>query len=104
MIQTRIKVLAVAAVFLIPASSMLHAADGKAIYDKTCKMCHNAGLAGAPKFGDKAAWNERLTKGMAALESSAINGIGIMPARGGNKKLSDDEVKAAVNYLVNSGK
>jgi cytochrome c5 len=104
MVLGRVKVFAIVALFLIPASSAVYAADGKAIYDKTCKLCHNAGIAGAPKFGDKATWDARMKKGMATLESSAIDGLGIMPAKGGNKKLSDAEVKAAVAYLVHSGK
>jgi len=98
-----VKVIALAALFVVPASAAL-AADGQAIYDKTCKMCHNAGVAGAPKFGDKAGWTARLAKGNAELEANAIKGIGIMPAKGGNKNLSDDEVKAAVAYLIDSVK
>ena len=102
MVLGRVKVLAVVALFLIPASSVVYAADGKAVYEKTCKLCHSAGIAGAPKFGDTAEWEKRMAKGMATLEASAINGLGIMPAKGGNKKLSDDEVKAAVAYLAHS--
>ncbi len=73
---------------------------GKEIYDKACTSCHNTGLAGAPKFGDKTSWADRIAKGEAMLINSAINGINIMPPRGGRNDLSDEEVKAAVQYLV----
>lgn len=86
----------------------VNAADGKAIYEKTCKTCHAPGVMGAPKLGDKADWAERLKQGMATLEEHAIKGYkgkkGMMPPKGGNPKLSDDEVKAAVAYMANSGK
>ena len=78
--------------------------DGKAVYDSSCAACHASGVAGAPKLGDNAVWAERIAKGMAALEESAINGLqgysGTMPPKGGNASLSDDEVKAAVAYMV----
>lgn len=99
----RINVLAISlsALTFLPTAN---ASDGKAVYDSTCKMCHTAGIAGAPKLGDKAQWADRLAKGTAALEKSAIDGIGIMPARGANAKLSDDDVKAAVAYMLASVK
>jgi len=90
----------------LPAAS--NAADGQAIYDKNCKMCHASGMAGAPKFGDKAAWKERIAKGIAELDKNAISGFkgatGKMPARGGNAKLTDEEVKAAVAVMVDAAK
>ena len=90
----------------IPLAS--HAADGAAIYEKACKMCHATGAAGAPKVGDKADWKDRIAKGTPDLELSAINGFqgygGNMPARGGFPKLTDDEVKAAVSYMVENSK
>jgi len=100
---SRINLLAISltALTFIPAAN---ASDGKAIYDGTCKMCHTAGIAGAPKIGDKAQWADRIAKGTATLENSAINGIGIMPARGANAKLSDDDVKAAVAYMLDTVK
>jgi cytochrome c5 len=63
-------------------------------------MCHAAGLAGAPKAGDAAAWKARVAQGVPTLHDHAINGIRAMPAKGGNPSLSDAEVKAAVDYLV----
>ena len=80
------------------------AADGKAVYDQTCQMCHATGLAGAPKFGDKAAWAPRIAQGLATLSDHAIHGIRTMPAKGGNMGLSDVQVSAAVSYMVSAAK
>jgi cytochrome c5 len=77
--------------------------DGKKVYDTVCMVCHAAGVAGAPKFGDKAAWAPRIKTGMDALYSSALKGKGAMPAKGGNAALPDAEVKAAVDYMVAAG-
>ncbi|MCM5571141.1 c-type cytochrome [Burkholderiaceae bacterium FT117] len=74
--------------------------DGKKIYDSTCMVCHATGVAGAPKMGDKAAWADRVKAGMDTLVSHSINGLRAMPPRGGNAKLSDAEVRAAVEYMV----
>lgn len=76
------------------------APNGKAIYDSTCIACHSTGAAGAPKLGDTAAWAPRIKTGVAALFASATKGKGVMPARGGNPKLTDAEVQAAVNYII----
>lgn len=95
-----------AAFFLVTTMAVsigVSAADspsGKAIYDSTCVGCHGTGAAGAPKLGDAAAWAPRIKMGASALVASAIKGKGIMPARGGNPKLSDAEVKSAVNYIL----
>ena len=78
--------------------------DGKIIYNGMCVACHGAGVAGAPRVGDKGAWAERIDKGATTLYANAINGVqgssGVMPAKGGNPALSDDEIKAAVDYMV----
>ncbi|SDL50700.1 Cytochrome c5 [Modicisalibacter muralis] len=74
--------------------------DGAAIYAQVCTACHATGVAGAPKRGDAAAWSPRLEKGVETLYSSAINGLGVMPPKGGNPNLSDAEVKAAVDHLI----
>ena len=67
-------------------------------------MCHAAGVAGAPKPGDKADWGPRIAQGKDTLYKHAIEGYtgakGMMPARGGNTKMSDEDVKAAVDYMV----
>gem|GEM_PF-198248 len=78
--------------------------DGKKIYNGICVACHGAGVAGAPRVGDKGAWAERIDKGATTLYANAINGVqgssGVMPAKGGNPALSDDEIKAVVDYMV----
>ncbi|MFK7859024.1 MAG: cytochrome c5 family protein [Granulosicoccus sp.] len=71
----------------------------KASVDGVCAGCHLAGVAGAPKNGDKAAWQERADKGLAALTSSVINGLNVMPARGGST-LTDEEIPIAIQYLM----
>lgn len=74
--------------------------DGAGIYNNVCMACHETGAAGAPVRGDEAAWAERTEQGFATLLDHAINGIGAMPARGGNPNLSDEEMEAAVAYMV----
>lgn len=86
------------------ASSTTLAADtGKKVYEASCQACHAAGIAGAPKFADKAAWADRIKQGNATLYDHAIKGFqgkaGMMPAKGGSTA-SDDEIKAAVNYMT----
>lgn len=76
------------------------APNGKALYDKSCSPCHATGAAGAPKLGDSAAWAPRIKTGTAALFSSATKGKGVMPPRGGNAALTDDEIKSVVSYMV----
>ncbi|MDQ3060896.1 MAG: c-type cytochrome [Pseudomonadota bacterium] len=77
---------------------------GKKTYNNTCAMCHAAGVAGAPKPGDKADWGPRIAQGNDTLYKHALEGFtgakGMMPARGGSTTLKDDEVKAAVDYMV----
>lgn len=91
-----------------PASTATDAAagpvDGKATYDGLCAACHAAGIAGAPKTGDKGAWSARLAQGESTLHANAINGIRAMPAKGGNPSLSDEAVKAAVDHMVGLSK
>jgi cytochrome c5 len=65
--------------------------------------CHAAGVAGAPKFGDKGAWAPRIAQGVPALVNSALKGKGAMPPKGGSSA-PDTEVKAAVEYMVNAAK
>src|SRR5437879_8074436 len=78
--------------------------SGQQVYDTTCVACHGAGIAGAPKFGDKAQWAKHVAKGRDALYASAVNGVrgstGVMPPKGGNPGLSNPEVRAAVDYMV----
>ncbi|MDK2124780.1 c-type cytochrome [Parachitinimonas caeni] len=79
------------------------AAKGKEIYESTCVACHGTGAAGAPKFGDKAAWTPRLKAGLDSLIASATQGKGAMPPKGGFAG-SDEEFKAAVSYMANAAK
>ncbi len=77
---------------------------GKGVYGKTCAMCHAAGVAGAPKPGDKADWGPRIAQGKDTLYKHAIEGFtgakGLMPAKGAAPNLTDAEVKAAVDFMV----
>jgi cytochrome c5 len=81
-------------------ASTAMAADGKAVYEQTCAMCHAAGVANAPKLTDKAAWAPRVATGKAALVASVKAGKGAMPAKGGNAALADADVAAAVDYIL----
>jgi cytochrome c5 len=75
------------------------AGAGEALYKQACTVCHAAGVAGAPKTGDKTAWAPRVGSGVDALTASVIKGKGAMPPRGGSAA-SDAEIKAAVEYLL----
>ena len=89
-----------------PDATML--AKGEDVYKNTCTACHQTGVAGAPKIGDQAEWSGRVAQGNATLYQHAINGFtgakGTMPPKGGNMALSDDEVRAAVDYVVSKAK
>ena len=76
---------------------------GKKLYDTVCMVCHAAGIAGAPKTGDKAAWKPRIATGKEALYNSALHGKNTMPPKGGSSA-ADADVKAAVDYLVGLAK
>ena len=82
-----------------PATAEHDLAAGKKLYDGVCMACHVAGVAGAPKFGDKAAWAGREEKGIDALAATVISGKGAMPPRGGTAA-SDEEIADAVAYMV----
>lgn len=79
-------------------------ADGKATYDAKCALCHATAVAGAPKFGDKAAWEARIATGMDAMLAVAISGKGAMPPKGTCMDCSDDDLKAAIQYMVDAVK
>lgn len=74
-----------------------------ALYTQVCQVCHTAGIAGAPKLGDKAAWASRMADGIDGMTAIAIKGKGAMPPRGGSTA-SDAEIKAVVTYMANSVK
>lgn len=79
-------------------------ADGKGLYDTTCKNCHATGAAGAPKLGDKAAWAPRIATGKPALYNSVLKGKGAMPPKGTAMSATDADIKAAVDYMVSQVK
>lgn len=78
------------------------AAGGEAVYKKACISCHMTGAAGAPKLGDASAWESRIAKGASVLVQSAITGVPgtAMMARGACGTCSDDDIKAAVDYMI----
>ncbi len=78
--------------------------SGKDIYNNVCMSCHTSGAAGAPMIGNSSQWSDRLVKGKDTLYANAINGIGVMPAKGGLSTLTDEEVIAAVDYLLDQSK
>lgn len=82
--------------------------SGEEVYSQACVACHGAGIAGAPKFGDKAAWAERLAQGADTLHKHALAGYqgkaGFMPAKGGRTDLTDQSVMNAVDYMAEAAK
>ena len=74
--------------------------SGEQVYNSACMSCHASGAAAAPMAGNKSQWSDRISKGNKTLYASAINGIGVMPAKGGISTLTDEEVKSAVDYLI----
>jgi cytochrome c5 len=93
---------AAAAVAAAPAAAA-KADAAPALYSQVCSVCHAAGVAGAPKLGDKAAWAPRLAPGVDGLTASAIKGKGAMPPKGGSTA-SDADIKTAVAYMVAAAK
>ena len=106
--RTAIALAAGFAMFGIGATHAADAAKGEEIYKQVCFACHDAGVAGAPKIGDKAAWEARIAKGEATLDKHAIEGFtgeaGSMPPKGGRTDLSDEAVKDAVAYMIEKSK
>lgn len=86
-----------------PAAATVAAGAGESLYKMACAACHVAGVAGAPKFGDKAAWAPRVGAGVDALTASVIKGKGAMPPKGGSAA-SDAEIKASVQYMLDAVK
>ena len=86
------------------ASADTSNATGEKVFKSVCFMCHQTGAAGAPVFGNKTDWAPRIAQGKPTLYKHALGGFtgnnGTMPARGGNPSLKDDEVKAAVDFMV----
>ena len=99
-VAARIAPVASDAVF--DASAVVVPKTGQQVFEAQCTTCHTAGLLGAPKFGDAAAWAPRVAKGYDALQTSALHGKNSMPAQGGGE-FSDYEVGRAVVYMANHG-
>ena len=93
--------MATAAPIVTPTT--VSAAAAPALYTQICSVCHAAGVAGAPKFGDKVAWAPRVAQGIDALTASAIKGKGAMPPKGGSAA-SETEIRTVVTYMVNAAK
>ena len=92
----------VGVVMLKDASAVLELRTGEQVYTAQCSACHAAGLAGAPKIGDEAAWAPRIKTGYDALVQSALKGKGAMAAQGGGE-FSDFEIGRAVVFMANKG-
>jgi cytochrome c5 len=73
---------------------------GEQVYRAACQACHATGVAGAPKLGDQAAWKPRIAQGIGTLHEHAIQGIRMMPPKGGAMSTPDADIKAAVDYMV----
>lgn len=97
----RTVVIAVGAAGLLAASSTM--ADGKAVYDTKCAACHAAGVANAPKLGDKAAWAPRVKLGVDAMVQTVVKGKNAMPPRAG-QNVNDADIKAGVEYMFSKVK
>jgi cytochrome c5 len=95
---------AVAPTAVAAAATGSDSGKGKSVYESSCAACHAAGVAGAPKTGDKAAWAPRIKTGMDTLYTSVIKGKGAMPPKGTAMAASDADIKAAVDYMVAAAK
>ena len=93
------KLAMIVAFFSVIISSQVNAADIEAKYGKACATCHGAGVLGAPKKGDAAVWQPRLTQGMDVLLSHAKNGYKNMPAKGLCNDCSDDDYIALIKFM-----
>lgn len=85
--------------FLIPSASA-EEPDGGQLYNTYCAICHKVGLNTAPKYGSKPLWAKRIAQGRETVYTNALNGLRGMPPRGGFAQLTDEEVKAAIDFMV----
>ena len=96
--STLTAIAAIAGLWAAPAIG--DAPVGERVFGQVCTACHLTGVLGAPKVGDKAAWQPRYHEGVEHLVDQAVNGIGAMPPRGGKDSLTDKEIEAAVVYML----
>ncbi len=89
---------------IVAAVESTGAANGEQVVKNVCALCHSSGMMSSPKLGNAKDWAPRIEQGIDTLYSNAINGFNMMPARGGNPALSDDEVKAAVDHMISQAK
>ena len=76
--------------------------SGEAVYNAVCQACHTTGVLNSPKLGDPAGWETRLPKGKEAMYLSVLNGLNLMPPKGGRPDLSDEQIQMAVDYMLES--
>ena len=98
-IASRIK--PVAGFALVDANAPKVFKTGQQVFESTCSACHGAGIAGAPKVGDAAAWGPLINTGLDEMLKVALEGKGAMPPKGGNPTLSDFEIQRAIVYMAN---
>lgn len=91
-------VLAIACI--APLDASFAASRGEKVYDRTCTVCHDEGLSGAPKLGNRNDWATRVAAGPDELVKSVKGGKGLMPPKGGNDKFSEEDLRAAVEYML----
>jgi cytochrome c5 len=101
MIAARIKPVADEGFSFRDANAPKQLLSGEEVFKSTCAACHAAGIAGAPKVGDQAAWKARLNEGYDKLLAHALHGLNAMPAKGGNPDLDDVEIARTVVYMAN---
>ncbi len=106
-IQERLQPMGLVNVLGVEAQAAITATAGgpqtpKDIYENNCKMCHQTGVAGAPKFGSKDDWSPRIAQGLDTLVNAAIHGIRAMPPKGNCLKCTSDEIKATVEYMIHA--
>jgi len=89
---------------IVPPKAAVVADIGQQRYEETCHVCHGPGLAGSPKFGDKAEWAPRISEGLETLVQHAIHGYKAMPPKGTCISCSDEEIHKAVEYMVSHSK
>jgi cytochrome c5 len=91
--------IAILAVLAAPLTAVA-AEDGKAVYERVCYKCHRSGVDDAPKAGNKEAWAPRIAQGLPVLYKSVTEGKGAMDPRAGKPELTDEELRAGVDYMV----